>query len=91
MSGDYETQEPLISVIIPTYNRPIYLVDAIASAVNQTYQNIEIIVSDDCSVENPQSIVDSFKDSRIRFRRNSSNLGVALNVSSTILESSTLR
>lgn len=86
MSEDYKTQEPLISVIIPTYNRPIYLVDAIASAVNQTYQNIEIIVSDDCSVENPQSIVDSFKDSRIRFRRNSSNLGVALNVPSAIQE-----
>lgn len=80
------TEEPLISVIIPTYNRPQYLEKAIASAVQQTYQNLEIIVSDDCSAENPQSIIDSFKDSRIRFRRNSPNLGVALNVYSAIQE-----
>lgn len=86
MPMDSETQEPLISVIIPTYNRPLYLAEAIASAVQQTYQNVEIIVSDDCSLENPQSIVDSFKDSRVRLRCNSSNLGVALNVYSAIQE-----
>jgi glycosyltransferase involved in cell wall biosynthesis len=43
--------EPLVSVIIPTYNRPEYLKQAITSAVAQIYQNIEIIVSDNCSPE----------------------------------------
>ena len=38
------SSEPLVSVIIPTYNRPEYLKQAINSAVQQTYQNLEIIV-----------------------------------------------
>ncbi|MEM6398881.1 MAG: glycosyltransferase family 2 protein [Cyanobacteria bacterium P01_D01_bin.116] len=71
--------QPLVSIITPTYNRPEYLKLALASAVQQTYQNIEIIVSDNCSPENPESIVESFKDSRIRFFRNQSNLGMFAN------------
>jgi glycosyltransferase involved in cell wall biosynthesis len=74
------SKEPLVSVIIPTYNRPKYLKEAIASAANQTYRNIEIIVSDDGSPDNPQKLVESFQDPRIRFRRNPKNLGIALNV-----------
>jgi glycosyltransferase involved in cell wall biosynthesis len=69
-------------VIIPTYNRPEFLKKAIASAVGQTYRNLEIIVSDDCSPESPQVIIDSFQDPRIRLRRNPQNLGIALNVTS---------
>ncbi len=75
-----QLREPLVTVVIPTYNRPKYLREAIESAVNQTYKNVEIIVSDDGSVENPQDIVESFQDSRIRFQRNTKNLGIALNV-----------
>ncbi|MBE9197786.1 MULTISPECIES: glycosyltransferase family 2 protein [unclassified Nodularia (in: cyanobacteria)] len=71
--------EPLVSVIIPTYNRPEYLKQAIASAVSQTYRNIEIIVSDNCSPENPQSLVESFEDPRIRFWRQPQNLGMIAN------------
>lgn len=75
-----DSQQHLVSVIIPTYNRPHYLKQAIASAIAQTYKNIEIIVSDDCSPENPQEMIESFQDSRIRFRRNAKNLGIAINV-----------
>ncbi len=42
---DTTFNEPLVSVVIPTYNRPEYLKQAIASAVKQTYQNIEIMRS----------------------------------------------
>lgn len=80
---DIDTQEALVSVIIPTYNRPAYLKEAIGSAVRQTYRHIEIIVSDNCSPENPQAIVESFQDSRIRFFRNSSNLGMLPNTINT--------
>ncbi len=68
--------QPLVSVVIPTYNRPEYLHQAISSAINQTYQNIEIIVSDNCSPENPQEIVESFAEPRIRFWRQPHNLGM---------------
>ncbi|MBG1242636.1 glycosyltransferase family 2 protein [Nostoc sp. NZL] len=79
MSLSQECQQPLVSVIIPTYNRPEYLKQAIASAVKQTYQNIEIIVSDNCSPENPQELVASFGDSRIRFWRHQQNVGMIAN------------
>ncbi len=70
---------PLISVIIPTYNRLDYLKEAIASVVSQTYTHLEIIVTDDCGSENPQPVIDAFQDTRIRLRRNPKNLGIGLN------------
>lgn len=73
-------QYPLVSVIIPTYNRPFYLQEALKSAARQTYQNLEIIVSDNCSSENPEAIVESFQDSRIQFWRNKTNIGMCANV-----------
>ncbi|AFY41934.1 glycosyltransferase family 2 protein [Nostoc sp. PCC 7107] len=79
MSINFKSAAPLVSVIIPTYNRPEYLKQAIASAVNQTYKQIEIIVSDNCSDENPQAIIDSFKDVRIRFIRHPENIGMLAN------------
>lgn len=80
--------QPLVSVLIVTYNRPKYLKEAIESAVGQTYQNIEIIVADDCgpaSFEN-QKIAEAFQDPRIIFRRNPTNLGVSLNFTKAIKE-----
>lgn len=72
-------QTALVSVIIPTYNRPTFLRAALQSAVRQTYQNIEIIVSDNCSPKDPKAIIESFDDSRIRFWRNEKNLGLFAN------------
>lgn len=79
MTHDTNKQTPLVSIITPTYNRPEYLKAALTSAVRQTYRNIEIIVSDNCSPENPQVIVESFGDPRIRFFRNETNLGMFAN------------
>jgi glycosyltransferase involved in cell wall biosynthesis len=70
---------PLVSVIIPTYNRPDYLKEALTSVVRQTYSNLEIIVSDNCSPENPQPLVESLQDDRIRLIRNEQNLGLITN------------
>jgi glycosyltransferase involved in cell wall biosynthesis len=71
--------EPLVSVITPTYNRSNYLKQALTSAIGQTYRNIEIIVCDNCSFEDPRSLVESFGDSRVVFSRNSQNLGMIAN------------
>jgi len=74
-----QTDQPLVSVVIPTYNRPLFLRDAIASALNQTYKNIEILVSDDCSSISPIGVIESFQDARIRFWSNEKNLGMFRN------------
>lgn len=58
----------MISIIIPTHNRKDLLKNAIQSAVNQTYRNIEIIVVDDASTCNNKIIIDSFKEPIIYYR-----------------------
>lgn len=92
MSSQFDTQikmmhpdsgsETLVSVVIPTYDRQLYLKEALESAIRQTYRNIEIIVSDNCSPENPQALVESFQDSRIQFWRNPTNIGSFANAMS---------
>ena len=68
---------PLVTIAIPTYNRANgYLRQAIACSVNQTYQNIEIIISDNCSTDNTEEIVKSFNDPRIRYFRQDKNIGM---------------
>ena len=52
--------KPLVSIIITVYNYRRYLSEAIESALNQTYRNIEIIVVDDGSSDNPKEIVDNY-------------------------------
>ena len=66
----------LVSIGIPTYNRAnSYLRCALQSAVNQTYKNIEVIVSDNCSPDNTESVVKEFNDPRIRYYRQRENIG----------------
>ena len=52
----------LVSVIIPTYNRVEVLPRAIASVLNQTYKDIEIIVIDDGSVDNTENVIKKYGD-----------------------------
>lgn len=79
--GEYTMQAkingPLISVIIPTHNRPDMLRRAIHSVLKQTYSNCEIIVVDDNSDCDNISIINSFKSNKIRYFRNNENLGGA--------------
>jgi glycosyltransferase involved in cell wall biosynthesis len=71
---------PLVSVVIPTYNRPDYLRLAIASAVAQSYPNLEIIVHDNASPVDPTGIVETFRDPRITLFRNPRNIGLSANL-----------
>jgi len=51
---------PLVSIIIPNYNKAPYIREAIESALNQTYKNIEVIVVDDGSTDQSREIIKSF-------------------------------
>ena len=67
-----------VSVVIPTYNRCIYLVEAINSVLSQSYKNIEIIIVDDASTDQTQDVLKLFsKNKNIKFFKNPKNLGQA--------------
>lgn len=70
--ADYETG--LVSIAIPAYKKT-YLVEAIESALGQTYQNIELIIVNDHSPYDLDSIVNQYDDKRIRYYKNKRNLG----------------
>lgn len=59
---------------MPAY-KAAYLSDAIESILSQSYQDFQLIISDDCSPENLKSIVDCYDDKRIAYRRNEENIG----------------
>lgn len=58
---------PLVSIVIPTYNRANLVGESIRSVLNQTYTNWELIIIDDGSQDNTLEIVSAFVDSRIRY------------------------
>lgn len=64
---------PLVSVIIPTYNRPVYFEESLQSALNQTYQNLDIFVTDNSQNDLTEKLIQKYlqKDKRIKYVHNS--------------------
>ena len=68
--------KPLISICIPTYNRKEFLIEAIESAINQIYPNIEIIIVDDGSeIDIKKEVIELFNNKKIRYYKNDENMG----------------
>lgn len=65
---------PLVTIAIPAYKSK-YIKIAIDSAIKQTYKNIEIIIVDDSPTDTIKDIVKEFNDSRIKYFKNTQNLG----------------
>lgn len=72
-------QDLKVSIGIPTYNRSEYLIRAVRSALEQTYTNIEIVVSDNASTDDTAERVAELTDPRIVFLRQTVNLGMTGN------------
>jgi len=66
---------PAISVVMPTFNDGEYLREAIDSILNQTFLDFEFIIINDGSTDDTEEIISSYKDDRIRYLKNDSNLG----------------
>lgn len=68
----------LVSIIMPSYNTAQYIAETIQSVINQTYQNWELIIVDDCSTDNTDIVIGEIKDPRIRYIKNEKNSGAAV-------------
>ena len=68
-NGGRKYMESKVSVILVSYNQGSYLKQSIESVLQQTYQNIELIIVDDCSTDNSWEVIQSFRDSRIIAQR----------------------
>lgn len=73
-------KEALVSVIMPAYNCENYIDKALDSVINQTYQNWEVIVIDDCSTDNTAKVIEEYKtkDNRIKYHKLEMNSGAAI-------------
>jgi len=67
--------DPKVSFIVPCYKLAHYLGDCVNSILSQTYGDFEIIIMDDCSPDNTPEAAAEFKDPRVIYIRNETNLG----------------
>jgi glycosyltransferase involved in cell wall biosynthesis len=74
-----EIIQPLVSVLIPVYNTERYIENAINSILFQTYSNIELIIVNDGSTDNSESIINKFvlTNNKIKYYPNTENLGIS--------------
>lgn len=85
MTNNNKTHNPLVSVCVITYNSSKYVLETLDSIKDQTYQNIELIISDDCSKDNTIAIckgwIEKNKDRFVRTKliESEKNVGIPAN------------
>lgn len=72
-------EQPLVSICIPVYNGAAYIDETVQCCINQTYRNIEVIFSDNCSTDNTVELIKRYNDPRIKIYSNSKNEGLLNN------------
>jgi glycosyltransferase involved in cell wall biosynthesis len=65
-----------VTILMAAYNASNYIADSITSVLNQTFQNYELLIINDGSTDNTETVIQSFKDSRIRVIKNEVNRGL---------------
>ncbi len=78
---DYLENEPLISIVIPTYNRKEMLLRAINSVLAQNYDNYEILIIDDCSTDGTKDMIEALNKiiPTLKYFWNSKNMNSGYN------------
>jgi len=69
--------EVAVSVIIPTYNRAHLIERTIQGVLSQTYNEFELIIVDDCSIDNTEEVIKSISDKRLKYIRHEKNKGAS--------------
>lgn len=72
---------PMVSVLIPTYNRKEMTIEAVESVLKQTYQDYEVIVIDNCSIDDTYFALEDIygNNAKVKLYQNSSNIGIVKN------------
>lgn len=80
MLDEFEGQimSDLVSIIMPSYNTAKEIEASISSIQNQTYENWELIIVDDCSTDDTDEVVKRITDKRIKYMKNEKNSGAAV-------------
>lgn len=79
---------PLVSILIPTYEQKEYIARAVQSAFDQTYRPIEILVCDDSQLQDYTDVIDKFKDFKeLSYYKNPIRLGLAGNYRNALSKS----
>ena len=80
----------LVSVVMSAYNSEITIAESIESILNQSYQNFEFLIIDDCSTDKTSEIVESYqkKNNNIKLIKNKTNLGLTKSLNILIEKSS---
>ena len=79
-------QDGLVSIIMPSWNTSRFIGKSIESVLNQTYSNWELIIVDDCSTDDTDSVVAAYSDDRIKYIKNERNSGAAITRNRAIRE-----
>jgi glycosyltransferase involved in cell wall biosynthesis len=79
---------PTVSVIIPSYNHERFVRECIQSVLNQTFQDFEIIITDDASTDRTVEIIEQFDDRRIQLFKHATNQGVSITANNCIRHAS---
>lgn len=75
-----DNNKPLVSVIVPVYNSERFVEECIKSLTCQDYDNLEILISDDCSTDNTCEIISKFEeDEKVKIFYQEKNLGITDN------------
>lgn len=77
---------PFVTIAIPTFNRGSWLRGCIGAALSQTYQNFEILISDNASTDDTAKIPQEFSDVRLRVLRQEHNIGLLPNWNTCVRE-----
>lgn len=79
----------LVSIVVPVYNAEKFIKDTVKTVIDQTYDNWELLLVDDCSTDKSVKIIKEYqqKDKRIKFFSNSKNSGAAISRNKGIEES----
>lgn len=85
-SDGIKREAGLVSIIMPSYNTASFIKETIQSVLNQTYSNWELIIVDDCSTDNTDEVVETIKDSRIKYYKNDKNSGAAVSRNKALRE-----